>query len=168
MFTKTQLREKFPGVSQIDRRVRDLRKVGWTIHEYRDADGLSPDEQRLVAVGEHVWEPGFRWPKSLTVPGNVARAVFDRDHNRCVVCGVSAGEEYPEEPGKIARLTVGHLIPKQRRGSTEDVGNFRTECARCNESARHLTAAPVDQALLQAEIQHLPPVRAPEARGLDH
>lgn len=154
-FRKSDLREAVKGVEQVDRRVRDLReKFGWSIANYRDRADLSPDEHLLVAVGQRVWEEGFRAAPGDSVSAAVRRTVFDRDGNRCVVCGIGAGEEYPGMPGVMARLTLGHLVPRGRRGwSSPD--NLRTECALCNEPARHLTAAPVDLGLLKARVREL-------------
>ena len=51
------------------------------------------------------------------------------------MCFVGAGEEYPNEPGSRARMTVGHLRANALAGSV-DLLNLRTECARCNETVR--------------------------------
>jgi hypothetical protein len=164
VFHKAQIREAVPGREQVDRRIRELRKFGWVIRTYRDLASLAPDELLLEAAGDHIWTPGY---KSTRAPGlNQAkrRAVFDRDGNRCVVCGIGAGEEYPDTPGEHARLTIGHLVPQGRQGR-DDPDNWRTECARCNEPAKHLTGAPVDTNLLAAKIRELP--RADRQRFLD-
>src|SRR5579871_6280697 len=57
-FTKTQLREAFPDVAQIDRRMRDLRDYGWQIDTNREDADLGPSEQRFVERGAEVWVPG--------------------------------------------------------------------------------------------------------------
>lgn len=57
-FTKENVKEAFPGVSQADRRVRDLRKHGWRIDTNREDSSLGQHEQRFVAQGEPVWQPG--------------------------------------------------------------------------------------------------------------
>src|SRR5437660_369339 len=59
-FTKADLREAFPGVEQIDRRMRDLRPEGWVITTYQEDRSLDVDELRLVEVGGAVWERGYR------------------------------------------------------------------------------------------------------------
>lgn len=58
IFTKTELREAFPDVAQIDRRMRDLRDFGWKIDTKREDIDLDANEQRYVQRGEPVWEPG--------------------------------------------------------------------------------------------------------------
>ncbi|MET9297445.1 hypothetical protein [Streptomyces sp. NPDC003077] len=60
VFTREQLRAAFPDVAQIDRRVRDLRELGWQIATNRDDALLRPHESRFVRTGEPVWEPGVR------------------------------------------------------------------------------------------------------------
>src|SRR4051794_13683960 len=57
LFTKAQLRDAFPGVEQVDRRMRDLRPHGWQLLTNREDASLSPDELRFVKAGEEVWDP---------------------------------------------------------------------------------------------------------------
>jgi 5-methylcytosine-specific restriction endonuclease McrA len=154
-FHKNAVREALPGIEQVDRRMRELREVGWIIRNYKDHPSLKPNELLLENVGDAVWEVGYKSPASARVSGKVQRQVFDRDGNRCVVCGVAAGEEYPNRPGVIARMTIGHLVPKGRKG-WNSLDNLRTECSFCNETVRHLSAAPVDPELLKAQIKEMP------------
>ncbi|MFH9135051.1 hypothetical protein [Streptomyces sp. NPDC017524] len=62
VFTREDLKAAFPGVSQIDRRVRDLRDHGWLIATNRDEAILGAHETRFVRAGDPVWRPGFRRP----------------------------------------------------------------------------------------------------------
>jgi hypothetical protein len=164
-FSKAQLRKAIPDIEQVDRRARDLRKYGWVINNYRDGPpGLRPDELRVAKIGDRIWELDYKAPKGDSVSAKTKRRVFDRDNNRCVVCGIGAGEEYPTLPGTHARLTVGHLNPKARKG-LNDPDNLRTECSICNEPSRHLTAAPVDVDLLKAQLREL--ARADKQRLMD-
>ncbi|WP_304452092.1 HNH endonuclease [Nocardiopsis sp. YSL2] len=137
-FRKQAMREAIPGVEQVDRRMRDLRSAGWVIRTYRDMASLSPDELFLETIGAHVWEPGKRSTGLRTVSGKLRREVMDRDHHRCVRCGISSGEEYPDEPGSRARLTLGH-INAHAYGSGATPENLVTECSRCNETAKQFT-----------------------------
>src|ERR1700709_1976534 len=61
-FSKSKLREIVPNTEQVDRRMRDLRKVGWKIRNYKDMASLAPSELYLEEIGDHVWEDGYRWP----------------------------------------------------------------------------------------------------------
>lgn len=142
-----------PGREQVDRRMRSLREVGWIIDTSAEDNTLANEELRVVKVGDHPWVEGYKWPPQSRVSNKVRRAVFDRDGNRCVVCGIAAGEMYPDDR-KFAKMTLGHLIPKGRKG-TNELANLRTECQRCNETSRHLTGTPVDADLLRAEIKAL-------------
>lgn len=152
-FEKATLREIIPNTEQVDRRMRDLRKVGWVIRNYKDMASLPPNELFLEKIGQHVWEDDFKWPvDGLT--SSKRRKVLDRDGRRCMVCGLDFGEEYPDRPGVVARPTIGHVLPKER-GGTDDVDNLRAECQFCNETARNLTDTPVDAELLKRRIMEL-------------
>lgn len=154
-FYKTDMRTALPGIEQVDRRMRELRELGWVIRNYKDSPTLLPNELLLERVGSRIWEKGLALPSASRVSSALKRQVLDRDSNRCVVCGVAAGEPYPERPDLRARLTIGHLVPKGRLG-WNDLDNLRTECALCNETARHLTQSPVDVDLLKARVKELP------------
>jgi hypothetical protein len=41
----------YPNETNITRRGRELRKLGWVIDTYREDPGLAVNEQRLVTVG---------------------------------------------------------------------------------------------------------------------
>src|SRR4051794_16149607 len=125
-FEKQQLREIVPGTEQVDRRMRDLRKVGWVIRNYKDKASLKPNELFLETIGDHVWQDGYKWPEREVLNTAKRRRVFDRDGRRCMVCGVDFGTEFPDYPGVIARPTIGHIIPKER-GGTDELENLRPE-----------------------------------------
>jgi len=128
-FTMTQLRERHPGINQIDRRMRDLRPAGWVIDSCQTDTSLPIDTYRLVKIGGDTLPPA--------VSGRARREVFEAANNRCQVCGVGAGEPYPDEPNRICRLQIGHWIPKDQGGHGTSRGNLRAECQRCNEAMRN-------------------------------
>jgi hypothetical protein len=137
--------------------MRELREVGWVILNYRDRSNLRPEEYLLKRIGEHVWLPDYKSERTTRVSAALRREIMDRDLNRCVVCGIGAGEEYPDMPGRKARLTTGHFVPRAPgRGGSDDAINLRTECALCNEQSKNLTATPTDVALVEAQIKELP------------
>ncbi len=152
-FDKQKLRESIPDIEQVDRRMRDLRKVNWVIRNYKDKASLKPNELYLERVGDAVWEDGYKWPTEGLTAGK-RRKVLDRDGPRCMVCGIDFGAEYPDRPGVKARPTIGHITPKERGGS-DDLENLRPECQMCNEVARNLTDPGVDVALLTRRIGEL-------------
>jgi 5-methylcytosine-specific restriction endonuclease McrA len=123
-FTKADLRAAFPAVEQVDRRMRDLRAEGWVIATYREDPSLAAEELRVVTVGARVWEPGYR-PPHRTVPARERRAVLARDDYACRYCGISAGETYPDDPLRTAKLSAA----KARVG--RDSSELLTLCDRC-------------------------------------
>lgn len=154
IFAKSQLRDAMPGVEQIDRRMRDLRPAGWSILTYRDRSSLGPGELLLEKIGLPVWEKDHRAAGLRTVTATTRRRVMERDGHRCVRCGILAGERYPDESGATARLTVGHVNPhKYGSGATE--ADLVTECARCNETAKHLTGQQPDERRVWDELTEL-------------
>ena len=56
VFTKADLRDAIPGVEQVDRRMRDLRPLGWVIKTYREMPALHANELYLDKIGSRVWE----------------------------------------------------------------------------------------------------------------
>lgn len=124
VFTKDELREAFPGVSQIDRRVRDLRDHGWIISTRSEDLELELDEQRLVHIGGYVWGAGYKSPVKAAGPSPKQRQEALRSSNhRCMDCGATAGEPFFDEILTIAMLTVA---------GSQDSG-WITCCQRCKK-----------------------------------
>ena len=141
VFTMAEVRQA-AGIerqTQSDRRLRELREQEWVILGYKDEMSLPMDSYRLKKCGKRWWR-GERVERD-TISNRLRREVFARDHNMCVVCGVIAGDSYPDMPSETARMTVGHRIPNQRHGAAT-LDNLQTECARCNESIRNLLDDP--------------------------
>jgi hypothetical protein len=128
-FTKSELRAAFPDYEQIDRRVRDLRPEGWEIATYREDRSLLQDELRLVAIGGAVWESNYRSKATMAISDRRRREVFLADGYSCVYCGVTAGEEYADDPLKTARLLVGRI-----RSTAGAAPELVTTCARCHSA----------------------------------
>jgi hypothetical protein len=59
-FSMEDLRDAFPQVAQISRRMRDLRDYDWVIATSREDPTLSPNEFRLVRAGVPVWDADSR------------------------------------------------------------------------------------------------------------
>jgi 5-methylcytosine-specific restriction endonuclease McrA len=146
------------GVDEVDRRMRELREVGWRIRNYKDMTALAPNQLHLEKVGDHIWEPGYRTARRTTLSARDRRAVYERDGHRCAVCAIDFGTEYPHllEAGQHvkARPTIGHWVPRER-GGTDDLSNLRPECHLCNEQSRNLTGTPVDPKLVRRKILEL-------------
>jgi hypothetical protein len=131
VFTKAQLREAFPDVAQIDRRLRDLRDHGWRIDTSRDDPSLLQQEQRFVTRGADVWIPGkSKAPKHKSSLTAAQRAkVMHDDNNLCRSCGIGAGEAYEDGGGiETAKLNVA-----RRKVLLADGAEYQlvTECKRC-------------------------------------
>ncbi|MFD5567172.1 hypothetical protein [Streptomyces cadmiisoli] len=131
IFTKSQLREAFPDVAQIDRRLRSLRDHGYRIDTSRDDPSLLQQEQRFVTQGADVWVPGKsktpRHKNSLTATQRAQ--VLYADNHLCRSCGIGVGEAYEEGGLELAKLNVA------RRKVLDPDGNVQhqliAECKRC-------------------------------------
>lgn len=108
-FTKAQLRDAFPGVEQVDRRMRDLRAEGWIIATYRQDRSLSADELRLVREGGRIWERGYRSRAASSVTDKERQATFAADGYACRHCGIMGGDTYPDDPVRTATLTLARV-----------------------------------------------------------
>ncbi|MGI5426111.1 hypothetical protein [Streptomyces sp. CA-179760] len=130
IFTKAELREAFPDVAQIDRRMRDLRDHDWKISTSREDPTLRQQEQRFVAQGAEVWMPGkSKAPKHKASLTAAQRAkVLDEDGYLCRTCGIAAGEPY-EEGIEQAVLNVARRQVIQPGGDV--TYELVTECKRC-------------------------------------
>lgn len=140
VFTKADLRAAFPGVAQIDRRMRDLRDHGWRIDTNREDAGLDTHEQRFVEQGEPVWEPGKgRAKTAVPITATQRREIFRRDGHLCRSCGISAGETYAGTY-ESAQLDIARRQVVRPDGTT--AVELVTECKRCRVGGRTLTAEP--------------------------
>ncbi|MGA5038449.1 hypothetical protein ACPCA8_15505 [Streptomyces capoamus] len=131
IFTKAQLRETFPDVAQIDRRLRDLRDHGWRIDTNREDPSLLQQEQRFVTRGEDVWIPGrSKAPKHKASLTAAQRAkVLQNDNHLCRSCGIGAGEAYEDGGIDLAKLNVSRRRVLQPDGNA--AYQLVTECKKC-------------------------------------
>lgn len=135
-FTKNQLREAFPAVSQIDRRVRDLRKYGWEILTSSEDASLTLEEQRFNKRGVRVWDNAARREadQQMTLPATDRQKVLSRDGYLCTVCGIAGGEAYVDDSNLTAVLTVARRQVRLADGN--EVVHLATECKRCHTGSR--------------------------------
>jgi hypothetical protein len=154
-FNKLGLFEGVPEVAQADRRMRDLRPMGWKIDNYKVNPNLNPDEYLLVEFGTRI-DLGETIPKAARrgVTGPQRRRIIERDGHACQVCGIRGGDEFPDAPGRLAVLTIGHIDPHSRGGGTED-DNLRAECQRCNDESRDVTTNPPSKEQVLTHITNL-------------
>ncbi|MGP3971369.1 HNH endonuclease [Streptomyces sp. 6N223] len=163
-FTMNELREALGqdivGKSEhLNRRLRTLRAVGWVVPSHNDDGSLKPGEYRVEVKGARYWlDEDRRAHRRFAPSARVRRLVIDRDGGRCAICGIANGESYPGEPSSKARLTIGHRVPQERlraRGATDDIDNWRTECARCNEPVRDEIPDPRQYDEVLAQVRRL-------------
>ncbi|MFE1175028.1 hypothetical protein [Streptomyces sp. NPDC058773] len=153
LFTKAAMREAFPGVAQIDRRMRDLREAGWVIDTNREDPSLHSNEHRFVAEGEPVWLPGKGKAKPQARLNATQRSDAMRaDSYLCRSCGVGAGETFGDGHG-TAQLDIARRQVMLVNGSAEQ--QLVTECNRCRVGNRGSEA---DVAALMRSVESLGPV----------
>lgn len=126
VFTKEQMRDAFPGVTQVDRRARDLRDEGWVIHTNREDISLLAGEQRVVTIGGRIWEERYQRQGDRSLTSKERQRVFANDDYCCIYCGMSGGENYPDEPLRKAKILIGRF-----RRNTSEV-DLATVCDRCH------------------------------------
>lgn len=135
VFTKEQLRTAFEGVSQVDRRMRELRDHEWQIDTNREDPALEPREHRFVRQGLPVWEPGMASRKATESVGAVQRrAVLMADSYLCRTCGIGNGEAYADGYGATSHLDIARREVTLPSGDTEV--QLVTECNRCRVGGR--------------------------------
>ncbi|QLY30002.1 hypothetical protein H0264_33180 [Nocardia huaxiensis] len=138
LFTKTQLRDAFPEVQQIDRRMRDLRDFEWRIDTNREDPSLDSHEHRFVSQGVDVWVPGKATRRTgVTVTAAERHALMMRDGHKCRSCGIGPGEQYAGTYIS-SQLDVARRAVRMPDGTTSV--QLMIECNRCRVGGRDLTA----------------------------
>jgi hypothetical protein len=138
VLTSDEIREASGNVSEWARRLRELRNEdGWQILSHRDRDSLKP--------GEYLLETDKRLP---AFPRNISKEtrayVLERNGYTCQMCGMAAGDADPYNPGRTVRLTMGHIIDKDK-GGTDDPNNLRAVCTNCNEGLQNIAPPKPDR-----------------------
>ncbi|MCY0929740.1 hypothetical protein OTB20_26820 [Streptomyces sp. H27-H1] len=137
VFTKEDVKEAFPGVSQADRRVRDLRDFDYRIDTNREDLTLGTHEQRFVSQGQPVWERGKGTKPATAITDTKRREILARDGHHCRSCGITPGETFPGTY-ESAQLDIARrpVLKPDGTASVEPVA----ECNRCRIGGRGLTA----------------------------
>lgn len=141
IFTKNQLRDAFPGVSQADRRIRDLRGYGWVLHTSAEDATLLREDQRFVKAGVPVWDPKARRANApeKSISAKERQAALARDGYLCTLCGIAGAEPYPDDTVVTAVLGVSRHTITGDDGQEQRV--LVTECKRCSSGG---APAPLD------------------------
>ncbi|MFF0017089.1 hypothetical protein [Streptomyces sp. NPDC005374] len=139
VFTKFQLFDGVPGVAQVDRRMRDLRDLGWQIDNYKTDPRLQPDQYRLTTIGTRIdlGEQPKQSPRQRISPAR-RREALERAGHLCQTCGTRAGERYPDSD-QTAVLSVRFIDPTPPVDT--DVANLSVECQQCIAGIRAAGAA---------------------------
>lgn len=149
-FTKEQHRAAFPKIAQADRRMRDLRKHGWVIHTSAEDVSLNSEEQRLVTVGDPIWERGRKKNKEFAITAKQRKAALAQSDYQCSICGIAGGETYPDVPHTTAVLGVSTRTVTLPSGEVEKT--LVSECKLC-KSGKGEEA--FDIPALLADFEHL-------------
>lgn len=151
-FTKNQLRDAFPGVSQVDRRIRDLRDYGWIVYSNTEDASLLAEDQRFVKAGTAVWDPKARREAapSKALPNKDRQAILKRDNYMCTLCGIAGGEAYPDDTVMTAVLAVSRRIVMDGSGSEHEA--LVTECKRCKAGRDNASPSVNDAVVAAAEL----------------
>ncbi|MFC9280206.1 hypothetical protein [Streptomyces collinus] len=130
-FTKEQIRDAFPGISQADRRIRDLRDYGWVMLTNTEDATLAAEDQRFAKAGVPVWDSAARRAAApqKSVSAKDIQAALARDDYMCTICGISGGESYIDDSNQTAVLSVTRRSAVLADGR-EDI-LLVTECKRC-------------------------------------
>jgi hypothetical protein len=129
-FTKEQHRTAFSGITQADRRLRDLRSHGWIIQTNQEDVSLNSSEQRFKAIGLAVWDPLVRRANGAPKLTDKQRMeVFERTDYQCAICGIAGGESYQDGIGATAILSAVRHSRTTIAGGEETL--FAAECKRC-------------------------------------
>ncbi|CAL9524916.1 hypothetical protein [Streptomyces sp. enrichment culture] len=154
IFTVAALREDFPDIAQIDRRMRDLRDYGWEIATSREDPELRPQERRFVKRGEDVWVPGqAKTPSHKSSITSAQRAkVLQEDGYLCRTCGITGGEAYDDGVALAVLNVARRPVTLVDGGVTHQLV---TECQRCG---RGTVERSVHLPELLAKIEALAPL----------
>jgi hypothetical protein len=130
VLTSDDLREA-SGASEWGRRLRELRdEEGWQILSHNDRATLKP--------GEYILETTKRKPAfARTMSKDLRALILERNGYTCQMCGVAAGDSDPYNASRTIRLTIGHIIEKDKGGNDEP-SNLRAICSNCNEGLQNI------------------------------
>lgn len=131
VFTKNDIREAFPDTAQADRRIRDLRDFGWVLHARSEDASLLQEQTRFVRAGVEVWDARARRAADpqKAISAKVRDDVMARDSYMCTTCGITGGEEYPDDVMQSAVLMATKQIVRLPDGSERE--EVVTRCKRC-------------------------------------
>jgi len=141
-----EIQEASGGVSEWARRVRELRnEEGYQILSHKDRADLKPN-QYIMLTEKRL--PAFK----RDISKETRAKVLERNGYTCQMCGVAAGDPDPFGSSRTVRLTMGHIIDKEKGGSDE-IGNLRAVCTNCNEGLQNTSPPKPSQVHLLSQIR---------------
>lgn len=146
--TTEQVRDASGNQVQYSRRLRELRdEDGWAIQSHHDSAELKPGQYRLVSWPPD--KPPMQFQRGISAATRAQ--VLERNGYTCQMCGIAAGDP-DDRTGRPARLHVGHILDK-RLGGSDEPGNLRALCSRCNQGAKNITQEPPSHVWLMAQLR---------------
>jgi hypothetical protein len=133
--------QKVAGISDYQRRIRELKAAGWQLYSHLDDRNLKPGEYRLASKQRN---EGYEFAKTLDA--RTRALVLQRNGFTCQACGRGLDDEDPTSPGRSVRLHIDHVDPNG--GSSPD--NLRVLCSACNQGKQHLILQQTASNLLSA------------------
>jgi hypothetical protein len=142
VFTKADLRAEFPTVSQVDRRMRDLRDHRWVIWTNKEDASLAPNELRLQHIGDAVWRGDVR-RRPAGVSSKTRRSLLADADFMCRVCGVAGGMPFPDDPRVSASLGVSTVSLEEGASTDRAAVVLCQKCAGFAKDGRDIALARV-------------------------
>ena len=147
--TGAELQEVARPRSEWARRVRELRdEDGWQIRTNTDDANLRPGEYLLTEDPP----PTGAYEFARSISSRLRAQVLERNGYTCQMCGAGAGDEDDQNPGRLVRLHVGHIVDRSH-GGAEDMSNLRALCSTCNQGARNLVQEPPSWVWLLGQLR---------------
>ncbi|HRI20728.1 MAG TPA: HNH endonuclease signature motif containing protein [Panacibacter sp.] len=141
-----QIQAASGGASEWARRVRELRNEdGYQILTHKDRADLKPN-QYLLETPKRI--PAF----ARNISKETRAWVLERNGYTCQMCGLAAGDPDPYNPSRTVRLTMGHILDKQK-GGEDSRQNLRAICTNCNEGLQNTALPKPDRIHLLAQIR---------------
>lgn len=142
----TQQIEKIAGISDYQRRIRELRnEEGYQIKSYKDRLDLKPNQ--------YILETLKRLPKvDRKISRKLRNEIFERNGFTCRLCGKAAGDPDETNPGRKVQLHIDHEVPLAQ-GGTNSRENLRVLCSLCNQEKSNLQLASETAINLLARIR---------------
>ena len=144
----TELQEVARPAAEWARRIRELRdEEGWAIRTHTDDATLRLGEYRL----DEPPPPPGAYTFTRPISTRLRAQVLERNGYTCQMCGVGAGDEDVQRPGRRVILHVGHIVDRSQ-GGRDEMSNLRAMCSTCNQGARNLVQEPPSWAWLLGQI----------------